>query len=314
MNRFLAWYRIQPRALRALLTINAVVYVLWQVVLIHIPFTRSLVVNHLALNPQFPEILLEPWQLVTYSFLHLQPGFWGFLHILFNMLWLVWIGREYEELHGAHRLLAVYLIGSVGGGLMTVLLHALLPSVGAFGGIVHGASASVLAVLMVVAITYPYKSIALLFIGTVRLIYVVIGFLALDVLFLAGGGTSVSAHLGGALSGYLFARAEANGVNLSSWARIFFRQRRRTRRTARTAEGESILRQMELWLASRRTEKGAPPDVSAKKGRPRRSREARREAASLEGEVDRILDKISEQGYDALTDEEKRILYEASRR
>jgi len=313
VNRFLAWYRIQPRALRALLTINVVAYVLWQVLLIHFSATRSLVVNHLALNPQFPEILLEPWQLVTYSFLHLQPGFWGFLHILFNMLWLVWIGREYEELHGAHRLLAVYLIGSIGGGLMTVLLHALLPSVGAFGGIVHGASASVLAVLTVVAITYPYKSIALLFIGTVRLIYVVIGFLALDVLFLAGGGTSVSAHLGGALSGYLFARAEANGVNLSSWARIFFRQRRRTRRTARTAEGESILRQMELWLASRRSEKGAPPDAPAK-GRPRRSREARREAASLEGEVDRILDKISEQGYDALTDEEKRILYEASRR
>lgn len=313
MNRFLAWYRIQPRALRALLTINVVAYVLWQVLLIHFSATRSLVVNHLALNPQFPEILLEPWQLVTYSFLHLQPGFWGFLHILFNLLWLVWIGREYEELHGAHRLLAVYLIGSIGGGLMTVLLHALLPSVGAFGGIVHGASASVLAVLTVVAITYPYKSIALLFIGTVRLIYVVIGFLALDVLFLAGGGTSVSAHLGGALSGYLFARAEANGVNLSSWARIFFRQRRRTRRTARTAEGESILRQMELWLASRRSGKDAPPDASAK-GRPRRSREARREAASLEGEVDRILDKISEQGYDALTDEEKRILYEASRR
>ncbi len=296
-----------------MLTINAVVYVLWQVILIHIPFTRSLVIDHLALNPRFPEILLEPWQLVTYSFLHLQPGFWGFLHILFNLLWLVWIGREYEELHGAHRLLAVYLIGSVGGGLMTVLLHAVFPSIGAFGGIVHGASASVLAVLTVVAITYPYKSIALLFIGTVRLIYVVIGFLVLDVLFLAGGGTSVSAHLGGALSGYLFARAEAKGVNLSSWARIFFRPKRRTRRTARTAEGESILRQMELWLASRRSEKNEPGDVSTK-ARPRRSREARREAASLEGEVDRILDKISEQGYDALTDEEKRILYEASRR
>ncbi len=224
------------------------------------------------------------------------------------MLWLVWIGREYEELHGAHRLLAVYLLGSLGGGLMTVLLHALFPGVGAFGGYVHGASASVLAVLTVVAVTYPFKSIALLFIGTVRLIYVVIGFLALDLLFLAGGGTSVSAHLGGALTGYLFARVEANGGDLSSWARLFFRQR--TRRTARRREGDGLLRQMEAWLASRRSERG---EGEARPGeRPGPPLTAEEEA--LESEVDRILDKISEHGYDALSDEEKRILYEASRR
>ncbi|QXD15873.1 rhomboid family intramembrane serine protease [Rhodocaloribacter litoris] len=317
MNRFQAWYRVQPRALRALLTINVVAYVLWQVLLIHFDVTRRFVVEHVALNPAFPGILLEPWQLVTYGFLHLEPGFWGLIHILFNMLWLVWIGREYEELHGAHRLLAVYLLGSLGGGLLTVFLHALFPSVGAFGGIVHGASASVLAVLTVVAVTYPYKSIALLFIGTVRLIYVVIGFLALDILFLAGGGTSVSAHLGGALFGFLFARAEAGGIDLSSWARLFFRSRRPRRASTRRdmREGEGLLGQVEAWLASRRAERAGQPDGPARPASPGvREPLTDADGNSLEGEVDRILDKISEQGYDALTDEEKRILYEASRR
>jgi len=303
---------MQPRALRALLTINAVAYLLWQVVFIHIDPTRGFVVKHLALNPGLPGILVEPWQLVTYSFLHLEPGFWGFIHILFNMLWLVWIGREFEELHGAHRLLSVYLIGGFGGGLLTVILHALLPSVGAFGGIVHGASGSVLAVLMVVAITYPYKSIALLFVGTVRLIYVVIGFLALDILFLAGGGTSVSAHLGGVLFGYLFARSEAGGLDLSSWARIFFRDRRsRSARSSRRSE-EGFLKQMEGWLSSKHANREEGSSTS--NVHPFRSQENDSVVDTMELEVDRILDKISAQGYDALTSAEKRILDEASRR
>ncbi len=302
---------MQPRALRALLTVNAVVYLLWQLILIHFDGSRAFVVSHLALNPALPGILIEPWQLITYSFLHLEPGFWGFIHILFNMLWLVWFGREYEELHGAHRLFSIYFIGAFGGGLLTVLLHALAPSVGAFGGIVHGASGSVLAVLTVVAVTYPYKSIALLFIGTVRLIYVVIGFLALDILFLAGGGTSVSAHLGGVGFGYLFARAELGGIDLSSWAQIFFRHRSRT--TSRRSD-EGFLKQVEGWLSSRGGSKGSAPRKSARV-HPMPNRESDPGTVdTLELEVDRILDKISEHGYDALSVEEKRILDEASRR
>jgi len=302
---------MQPRALRALLTVNAVVYLLWQLVLIHFDWSRAFVVSHIALNPALPGILFEPWQLVTYSFLHLGPGFWGFIHILFNMLWLVWIGREYEELHGAHRLFSIYFIGAFGGGLFTVLLHAIAPSVGAFGGIVHGASGSVLAVLTVVAVTYPYKSIALLFIGTVRLIYVVIGFLALDILFLAGGGTSVSAHLGGVGFGYLFARAELSGIDLSSWAQIFFR--RRSPKPSRRSD-EGFLKQVEGWLSSRGRSKGSAPRSSARvHPMPSRDREPGT-VDTMELEVDRILDKISEHGYDALSAEEKRILDEASRR
>lgn len=305
MNRFQAWYRIQPRALRALLTINVVLFVLWWAVVMHVGAMQRFVWAHLALNPALPGILLAPWQLVTYSFLHLgTEPFWGFLHLLFNMLWLVWVGREYEEMHGPHRLLSIYLFGGVGGGVLTVLLHALFPGVGAFGGVVHGASAAVLGVLTTVAVTYPYKSIALLFIGTVRLIYVVIGFLALDLLFMSQGGVSVSAHLGGAAAGYLFARAEANGLDLSSWARIFFRPARR-----RTPE-PGVLRQMEAWLAHRRSRPApdASPDTDGNAPPPSPVPD------SLAGEVDRILDKISEQGYNALTEEEKRTLYEASRR
>lgn len=309
---------MQPQALKALLTINVVIYVLWLLLFIHIDAVAAFVWNHLALNPRLPGILFEPWQIVTYNFLHLQPGFWGLIHIGFNMLWLYWIGKEYEELHGPHRLMAAYVIGGIGGGLFTIVLHALLPGVGAFGGVVHGASAAVLGVITTVAILYPYKSVALIFIGTVRLIYLVIGYLALNLLFLSGGSMSVSAHLGGAAFGYLLARAESRGIDLSSWARIFFPSSGRSRRTRaprsyRGGEKQGMLGKLGSWTSSKSSDQPAGPARlhTLRAANPRPEQE---ENGKDESEVDRILDKISESGYNSLSEEEKRILYEASRK
>ncbi len=316
MNQFQSWYSRQPVALRALLTINVVIYVLWQIFLIfRVESVASFVFGHLALHPQIPNILFEPWQLVTYNFLHLGTGFGGFLHILFNMLWLVWIGREYEEMHGSHKLMAVYLLAGIGGGLLTVLLHLVFPSFGPFGGIVYGASASVLGVLMAVATLYPYKSVAMLFIGTIRLIHLVIAFLVLDLLLSAGSDTSVSAHLGGALFGFLYAKAERSGIDLASWARVFFPERKRGRRAySKRQQKETVLNRMEAWLGSKNREKETSPQKSVSSPLRRYEASVEVESTSLQSEVDRILDKISEKGYEALTEEEKRTLYEASRR
>lgn len=319
MNRFQLWYRAQPPAIRALLTVNVVVYLLWRIVFVHIAATRGFFWEYLALNPGLSDILFKPWQLITYNFLHLSNGLGGLLHILFNMLWLVWIGRDYEQMQGSHRLLAIYLIGGMGGGLLTVLLHALFPGVAVFGGPVHGASASVLGVMMAVAITYPQKSIGLLFLGTFRLIHVVIGFLVLDLLFLAGGGTSISAHLGGALFGLLFAKGEAGGMDLSSWTGFVFQRRgggrRRSSPGGRSASGgDGWLSRMEGWLASREERKEEPRQREATIHPMPGRKQPEAAPPSFEAEVDRILDKISAQGYDALTAEERRVLEEASDR
>lgn len=311
MNRFQQWYSVQPRALRALLTINVVAYVVWLLVLIYIGPARLFVYQHLALNPPLPGILLEPWQLVTYSFLHLQPGFWGMIHIAFNMLWLFWIGKEYEDLHGSHRLFSAYVFGSIGGAVLTVLLHNLFPSFGAFRGIVHGASAAVLGVITTVAVRYPYKSVALLFIGTVRLIWLVIGYLALNLLFLSGGNMSVSAHLGGALFGFLLAKVEGSGVDLSGWARLFFPGSSRSAYAPRYGRRDSpgMKDRLGSWFSS----KGTKEPARTARVHPLRSTEPE-EPRQEDDEIDRILDKISEGGYDSLTEEEKRTLHEASRR
>lgn len=306
MNRFQAWYRVQPKAIRAILTINVAFWVLWALVFVHIPGIRTFVRDYLALNPALPGLLLKPWQIITYNFIHLGVGFWGLVHLGFNMLWLFWIGKEYEELNGSHRLLAAYLIGGLGGAVLTILFYNIFP-----GSIhVHGASASVLGVMTAVAITYPYKSIGLMFIGTVRLVWVVVGFLVLDILFIAGSRTAVTAHLGGALFGYLFARAQASGRDLSSWTSIFLGERSRSsRRTRRKKKEDGFFERIGSWLG------GQEPDEPRIAGRIGRAAETPTESEDvLASDIDRILDKISERGYDALSEQEKRALYEASKR
>jgi len=313
-TRFRIWYAAQPRALRALLAINVVLYLAWNIPLRYIAPVNSFFYAYLALHPQLPDLLFRPWQLVTYNFLHLGPGLGGLLHVAFNMLWLVWVGRDFEETHGSERHLAVYLLAGAGGGLFSLLLNGMFPSSGIFAGPIVGASASVLGVVSCVAFLYPHKRIGLLFIGPVRLIHLVAALLILDLLFMAGSSTAVGAHFGGVLTGFLLSRALSGGVDIFSWSGLFLGRRGDGRTGRSPASGGSFLTRLDSWLAGRRG--------SARESRPtarvhplHRDPSGRPPERSPDApDVDRILDKISEEGYDALTEDEKRILYEASQK
>ncbi len=301
MNDFKTWYYQQPSALRTIITVNVVVWVamqflnLWNAGLLFIQ-------SHLALHPVFPDILLEPWQLVTYSFMHT-----GLLHIGINMLLLFWVGREFERMHGSQQFWTVYLTTAVGGALICLLLSPIAPSIagGMSGGRsipVLGASASVLGVLTTVAILYPYKQIRLLFFGIVPLLWVVVGFLVIDSLMALrpGGNTAVAAHWGGALTGFLYARHQQGTLGVLSGIGSLFGGGS----SRRSSPG--LLRRIRSWFRpSKQTDE--PPSE-----RPGGSNGAPNPPSDRTKEVDRILDKISEKGYESLSDEEKRILYEAS--
>ena len=308
-NRVVMWYAVQPRALRVLLAINVAMYLAWNLVLVYPAVTRNFVYDWVALHPEWPGILFAPWQLLSYAFLHLGAGMGGLLHIGFNMLWMFWIGKEYEELYGPGRILGIYVYGAMGGALLTVLLHALFPSVGPFGGTVHGASGAVLALMTMVAVHQPDKRVALMFIGVVRLIHVVIGFIALDILFLSAGGTSVSAHLGGVLTGFVFGRLSHSGRHPAPWASLAFGSRGGRRSGSRG----SVLQEMEDWLANRKSSGGG--GGSARVYRMDSASSGASSSASapedVRAEIDRILDKISATGYDSLTEKEKRTLVES---
>jgi membrane associated rhomboid family serine protease len=305
VNQFQSWYYRQPRALRTIITINVVVYIVAQ--FLHLwPSGLRFVMEHLALHPVFPDILFEPWQLVTYNFMHTSGGLGGLLHIGFNMLWLFWIGKEFERMHGAQQFWTIYLVTGVGGGLMCLLLQPLFPTITGSGVVpVVGASASVLGVIMTVAILYPYKQIGLLFFGVVRLLYVVIGFLIIDaLLMLSTSGTAVAAHWGGALTGFLYAKVVRDELGVPSWLAPLFGGGR----SRRSRQSPGLLERIKAFFGEDESPDSTVsrrPPASSSDGAPSRPNNRTKE-------VDRILDKISEQGYDALSDEEKKILYEAS--
>lgn len=306
MNQFQSWYYQQPVALRTIVAINVAVYVGAQ--LLHLwPAGLQFIMEHFALHPVFPDILLEPWQLVTYNFMHTSGGLGGLLHVGFNMLWLFWIGREFERMHGSQQLWTVYLAAGVGGGFMCLLLQPLFPTISGTGVVpVVGASASVLGVMMSVAIMYPHKQIGLLFFGVVRLLYVVVGFLIIDaLLMLSSSGTAVAAHWGGALTGFLYAKSVRGEIGLPGWLdRLLGTSSSRSRRSASSA---GLWSRMKGWF-------GTEPNGSAPSAprAPSAPDDAKQRVKNRSKEVDRILDKISEKGYEALSEDEKKTLYEAS--
>ena len=160
---------------------------------------------------------------------------------------------------------------------------------------------AMLGVLTTVAILYPYKQIRLLFFGIVPLLWVVVGFLIIDALqALSSSGTAVAAHWGGALTGFLYAKSQQGELGVFSGAGSLFGGGS----SRRSSPG--LLTRIKGWF---RTTNSTDPSPTQ---RPGGSDGAPSQSSNHTEEVDRILDKISENGYESLSDEEKRTLYEAS--
>jgi membrane associated rhomboid family serine protease len=313
LDRFRRWYSLLPPALRFLLTANTVVFVAWLFLRLS-DVVAGFVVTYLALTPS-PIAFVRPWQFLTHSFIHLEASFWGLIGFAFNMLWLYWMGRDYEETYGSHRLFGLYVLSAVGGGLLAVLVGSAFGGAGTYP--VWGAMGAVFGVLFCVATLNPNRGLGLLIIGVVPLKWLAGGFLVLSVVFSLGHPALVMTYLGGAGIGFVFARAQQQGTDLAAWAQAFFRARNAYGGySAPRREKEGMLARLDRWLGGREKEETPSPRSTAKRPEPPR-RKRRKAAVSADAagpaDIDRILDKINERGYDALTEEEKRALYEASR-
>jgi membrane associated rhomboid family serine protease len=307
--RFRLWRAALPPALRLLLTANVGLYVLWVLSLI---FGLGALFLWLALDPAPAVVLSRPWTPLTYTLANLYPGFFGLLSFVFAMLWLNWMGRDYEETYGSYRLFGLYALAALFGAAVAVGLAAMAG--GTAGPFRHplyfGAWGPVTAVLCALATLQPNRGIGLFLLGVVPLKWLAIGFVVLDLAFVQD-----PTHLAAALFGFAFAKAQAGGVDLAAWARPLFRQASGSYAAyGAAAAGPSVGARVKRLLVREAPEErpgGAVPrrhaDRSAAPGSP---------ARAGQDEVDRILDKILDNGgrLDVLTDEERRILDEASRR
>ncbi len=219
--------------------------------------------------------LYKPWTLATYMFTQQ-----GLFHVLFNMLWLFWLGIIFLDFLKKRQFTFVYLAGGLVGGALYLLVYNLVPvfRAEALYTVMIGSSASVSAVVFATATLLPDYTIRMLLFGNVKLKYLALAFIVIDVLAIAGlnAGGSI-AHIGGALFGFVYIKRLQNGQD---WSRILGRPAR-TRRTLRVVRNEHPVNEEPLV-----------PNQEV---------------------IDRILDKISQSGYDSLTKAEKEALFKASK-
>jgi membrane associated rhomboid family serine protease len=227
--------------------------------------------GYLRLPAYLPALLAHFWAPVTYLFVHD-----GFISIIFNLLWLYWMGQLFEEYLGDDRLVGMYLLGGIAGAILFVALFNLVPGLSGSGGLISGASASIVAIVVATATLLPNNEIVL-FIWPVKLKWLVVIYALFDLINFYGIGFGVvTAHIGAAAFAFLYIKQLKKG---NDWIRGI---------------ASLFKRRGPLKVASKNPLK-KPSD------RPRQD------------EVDEVLDKISKKGYDSLSKQEKEILFRASK-
>jgi membrane associated rhomboid family serine protease len=239
----------------------------------------------LYLPADLGQLVFKPWSLITYMFAHQ-----GFFHILFNMLWLWYLGTLFQDYLGTAKLLKVYFWGGIAGAFFFILFMNILPVLSnsaAFGFPLLGASASVLAVVTAVATLIPDYSIRFFFFD-VKLKYIAIGAAVISLFSIpysnAGGNL---AHLGGILFGFLYIKQIQNHTILDSMSDIISNGFNRV--FGKKKDEKRIYKSYTIYM---KTENDLKPN---------------------QDDVDAILDKINHSGYESLSSQEKEVLYKASR-
>ena len=256
------------------------------------------------------KFLHQPWSVISYMFLH-----YDVMHILFNMLWLYWFGAMFHQIFGTRRFVGLYFLGGIGGALLYMLAYNVLPLFSSTEGLLLGASASVLAIVAATAVRQPDYKVGLLFFGQISLKWIAIVTIFIDVISIgssnAGGHI---AHLGGALTGAAFALADRRGTDITAWFnRAIDRLVNLTRRRPRVKVGN-------FHNSPFTRTKQQPRDDNRRQPRDDKQQDERDNGRrhtmtpAEEAEMDEILKKIKLSGYSSLTAEEKRRLFEVSKR
>src|SRR6201986_2361216 len=129
------WQNIQYKMLRSgsranlLIGINVFVYLLinipsvFEQFILRSDFINTYSNDYLALPSYLPKLLTRFWTPLTYMFMHA-----GILHILFNMLWLFWMGQIFEEFLGNKRIVGLYLLGGLSGAFLFIASYNIFPA------------------------------------------------------------------------------------------------------------------------------------------------------------------------------------------
>lgn len=284
-------------SLMRLIYINVVLFVIVKLaglLLVLFNINPGALTTYFELPSNLHTLLYQPWSVVTYMFFHV-----GFSHIFFNMIALYWFGRIALEYFSQKQLVGLYLLGGVAGALLYVVAYNVFPyfALSVDHSYLLGASGAVLAVCTAAATVNPRYPIRLLFIGEIKLVWLAAGMVVVSLLGITGSNAGGEfAHIGGAVLGYFYGVSWKKGIDWSrpvtrciDWLSNLFRPRPK----------------IKVTRGARTTASASRPMTDAEYNTQRRDNAAA---------IDAILDKIKQRGYESLTADEKRELFDRSRK
>ncbi len=276
-----------------LIAINTAIFLIISILrILAFVFQNTFILSSVMENIMFPlslyGLIYKPWTLVTYMFAHEE-----LLHLFWNMISLYWFGQLLIEYTSAKKIIPLYILGGIAGAIFTLLLFLLIPSLHSYvGSQLIGASAGVTAIIVASATLIPEYKMNFMFIGPVKLLYVAIFVVFIDVLSIASysnvGGNL--AHLGGALMGYFFIVQYKKGNDWAKPINMFFD-----------------------WI-NRIFKFSHKPKMTVAYKRKISDEEYNYNKKVEQKTIDEILDKISKSGYESLSKAEKEILFKASKK
>ncbi len=261
--------------------INAIVFLisyLFKTISFLTGLDETFIVTWFALSPYFNSFIIKPWTIITYGFLHE-----GLIHILFNLIILYYIGNLFLDYFNRKQFLVYYFLGVIFGGLVFMLSYNYFPALKTRETFLVGASAGVTSIIIGIASLIPNYALRFRFIGEIKLLYIAIILIAIDIIQIPNGNAGGHlAHLGGALIGFLL----TNKLN----------------------KGKSLI----LWMERLLQPKQKSP-LSTIHKRDKSSLDKKENSKDRQKRIDEILDKISKSGYDALSKEEKDFLFKVGK-
>lgn len=298
-------FKLQNNSLYKILAINILVFFVMVFVRVIFTFSGAGSIyegfrSYLMMPADLPQLIIQPWSALTYMFFHE-----GIFHILFNMLFLYWFGLLLNEYLGSKRLANIYVLGGLAGGVFYLVMYNISPYFADSLATARmlGASAGVYAVVVAAATLSPNTTFFLLLLGPVKIKYIAIFYVLIAFVNSTGNNAGGElAHLGGAALGFLYVNQLQKGRDMGSWIQAIgnFFTRIFTRKSP-----------VKVSYRKTKTYSSAGDFSQTKSGKP--SPVAKTEAVTQD-EIDMILDKIAAKGYDGLSKEEKRKLFEFSKK
>jgi len=236
--------------------------------------------------------LNKPWTLLTSMFVHENNDVWK---VFPNMFWLWSFGYILEDLTGGKKIIPVFIYGALGGAIAFILAYNFIPSLQALRPLatLGGTSCGVMAVAVVTTLVSPgYRLFPMVAGGiplwAITVLYLITSFATVSV---SDTGTLITLA-GAAFTAVLFIFAMRKGYDWSEWMNNFFDWFNNLFNPDKPKKGKAL--KDELFYRSVSSPYSKTPKITQER-------------------IDAILDKIGQQGYDSLTDEEKEILARASK-